>query len=37
MPRLLKKLQIDEVSVVLKGANPGAKVMIRKTVRFISN
>jgi hypothetical protein len=30
MTRILKNLQIDEVSVVLKGANPGAKVMIRK-------
>ena len=29
--RLLKQLRIDEVSVVLNGANPGAKVMIRKS------
>jgi hypothetical protein len=30
MPRLLKNLRIDEVSCVIKGANPGARVMIRK-------
>jgi hypothetical protein len=30
MPRILKNLRIDEVSCVLKGANPGARVLIRK-------
>jgi|ERR1700721_248031 len=30
MPRLLKNLVINEVSAVIKGANEGAKVMIRK-------
>jgi hypothetical protein len=29
--RILKNLRIDEVSCVIKGANPGAKVMIRKS------
>jgi hypothetical protein len=31
MARLLTKLRIDEVSCVIKGANPGAKVLIRKS------
>jgi hypothetical protein len=31
MTRLLKNLRIDEVSCTIKGANPGAKVMIRKS------
>ena len=31
MPRLLKNLRIDEVSCTIRGANPGAKVMIRKS------
>jgi hypothetical protein len=31
MPRILKDLVIDEVSVVIKGSNPGAKVMLRKS------
>jgi hypothetical protein len=31
MMRLLKNLRIDEVSCTIKGANPGAKVMIRKS------
>jgi len=30
MMRKLSQLRIDEVSAVIKGANPGAKVMIRK-------
>jgi hypothetical protein len=30
MPRLLKQLRIDEVSCVIKGANQGARVLIRK-------
>jgi hypothetical protein len=30
MTRLLTQLRIDEISCVLKGANPSAKVMIRK-------
>lgn len=31
MPRILRNLRIDEVSCVLKGANPGSKVLIRKS------
>ncbi len=31
MVRKLTKLRIDEVSAVIKGANPGAKVLIRKS------
>jgi hypothetical protein len=31
MPRLLTHLRIDEVSAVIKGANPGARVMLRKS------
>lgn len=31
MPRVLRNLRIDEVSCVLKGTNPGAKVLIRKS------
>ncbi|MHC2318385.1 hypothetical protein ACVIHC_005431 [Bradyrhizobium diazoefficiens] len=31
MPRVLRNLRIDEVSCVLMGANPGAKVLIRKS------
>jgi hypothetical protein len=31
MARMLTKLRINEVSAVLKGSNPGAKVMIRKS------
>jgi hypothetical protein len=30
MTRILTKLRIDEISCVVKGSNPGAKVMIRK-------
>lgn len=29
--RILRNLRIDEVSAVIKGANPGARVLIRKT------
>jgi hypothetical protein len=31
MTRILKNLRIDEVSCTIKGANPGAKVIIRKS------
>jgi hypothetical protein len=31
MTRLLKNLRIDEVSCTIKGANPGARVLIRKS------
>jgi hypothetical protein len=31
MPHILTKLRIDEVSCVIKGANPGAEVLIRKS------
>jgi hypothetical protein len=31
MARILTKLRIDEVSAVIKGSNPGAKVMIMKS------
>jgi hypothetical protein len=31
MVRMLKNLRIDEVAIVVRGANPGAKVMIRKS------